>query len=100
MLMDRVPENFDLEDIRGRVDEFTPYMMVAMQEAECWNVLLTEIRRSLVVLQPASTQERLVERVVQPPIIFNGGKTNYCPSERMAIGQDGDHDRGYKEVNS
>lgn len=30
-LGDRLPEQFDLEDIRGRVDEFTPYVMVAIQ---------------------------------------------------------------------
>ena len=26
-LTERIPETFDLEDIRGRVDEFTPYVM-------------------------------------------------------------------------
>ena len=30
-LAERLPENFDLESIRGRVDEFTPYVMVAIQ---------------------------------------------------------------------
>jgi dynein heavy chain len=30
-LRDRLPDGFDLEDIRGRVDEFTPYVMVAIQ---------------------------------------------------------------------
>ena len=30
-LVERLPENFDLEDIRGRVDEYTPYVMVAIQ---------------------------------------------------------------------
>ena len=29
--MERLPEQFDLEDIRSRVDEFTPYVMVAIQ---------------------------------------------------------------------
>ena len=26
-LTERIPETFDLEDIRGRVDEYTPYVM-------------------------------------------------------------------------
>ena len=30
-LVERLPEDFDLEDIRGRVDDFTPYVMVAIQ---------------------------------------------------------------------
>ncbi|EFN51784.1 hypothetical protein CHLNCDRAFT_37234 [Chlorella variabilis] len=49
-LAERIPDNFDLDDIRSRVDEYTPYIMVAIQEAERWNILLTEIRRSLMEL--------------------------------------------------
>lgn len=49
-LTERIPEGFDMEDIRGRVDEFTPYVMVAIQEAERMNVLLAEMRRSLAEL--------------------------------------------------
>jgi ribosome modulation factor len=30
-LGDRLPEQYDMEDIRGRVDEVTPYAMVAIQ---------------------------------------------------------------------
>ena len=30
-LVERLPDQFDMEDIRGRVDEFTPYVMVAIQ---------------------------------------------------------------------
>lgn len=30
-LADRLPEMFDMEDIRSRVDEVTPYVMVAIQ---------------------------------------------------------------------
>ena len=48
--MERLPEEFDLESIRGRAEEVTPYVMVAIQETERMNVLLKEIRRSLVEL--------------------------------------------------
>jgi dynein heavy chain len=30
-LGDRLPDMFDMEDIRSRVDEYTPYVMVAIQ---------------------------------------------------------------------
>lgn len=30
-LVERLPDNFDMEDIRGKVDEYTPYVMVAIQ---------------------------------------------------------------------
>jgi hypothetical protein len=30
-LVERLPDQFDMEDIRGRVDEYTPYVMVAIQ---------------------------------------------------------------------
>jgi len=44
------PAQFDMEDIRGRVDEFTPYVMVAIQESERMNNLLAEMKRSLAEL--------------------------------------------------
>ena len=49
-ILERLPEEFDLEEIRARTEEVTPYAMVAIQETERMNVLLKEIRRSLVEL--------------------------------------------------
>jgi dynein heavy chain len=49
-LTDRLPELYDMEEIRGRIDEYTPYVMVAVQESERMNVLLAEMRRSLAEL--------------------------------------------------
>ncbi|KAI8473051.1 MAG: flagellar outer dynein arm heavy chain beta [Monoraphidium minutum] len=49
-LGDRLPEQYDLEDIRGRADELTPYVMVAIQECERMNLLLAEMKRSLAEL--------------------------------------------------
>jgi len=34
-LGDRLPDQFDMEDIRSRVDEVTPYAMVAIQVCVC-----------------------------------------------------------------
>ncbi|KAL6747291.1 flagellar outer dynein arm heavy chain beta [Haematococcus lacustris] len=49
-LVERLPDQFDMEDIRGRVDEYTPYVMVAIQESERMNTLLAEMKRSLAEL--------------------------------------------------
>jgi len=50
-LIEKLPEQFDMEDIRGRTDgEITPYLMVAIQESERMNVLLAEMKRSLAEL--------------------------------------------------
>jgi len=50
-LTEKLPEQFDEEDIRGRTDgEITPYVMVAIQEAERMNKLLKEMKRSLAEL--------------------------------------------------
>lgn len=44
-LADRLPEQYDMEDIRGRVDEVTPYVMVAIQVRQggsvhvCWTCI-------------------------------------------------------------
>lgn len=43
-LVERLPEQFDMEDIRGRVDEFGPYVMVAIQVCccnQCLNMIVT-----------------------------------------------------------
>ena len=49
-LLERTPEEFDLEEVRARAEDVTPYVMVAIQEVERMNLLLREIRRSLLEL--------------------------------------------------
>lgn len=49
-LLERLPEPFSMDDLRSRLDEPTPYAMVALQECERVNALLTEMRRSLLEL--------------------------------------------------
>jgi len=49
-LVEKLPEPFDMEDIRSAVDDFTPYVMVAIQESERMNRLLVEMKRSLAEL--------------------------------------------------
>lgn len=46
-ILDRVPEPFNLQELMGKVEELTPFIIVAFQEAERMNKLMGEIRRSL-----------------------------------------------------
>ena len=45
-----LPPNFNMIDIQFRIEEKTPYMIVAIQECEKMNTLLDEIRFSLTEL--------------------------------------------------
>jgi dynein heavy chain len=44
---DKVPEAFNIAEIMGKVEERTPYIIVAFQECERMNVLMAELKRSL-----------------------------------------------------
>merc|ERR1719428_1243382 len=46
-----LPPDMDMFEIRGRIQEYTPYIIVSLQESERMNVLLQEIRRSLIELE-------------------------------------------------
>ncbi|CAK1583483.1 unnamed protein product [Parnassius mnemosyne] len=50
-IMDRVPEPFNLAELMGKVEELTPFTIVALQECERMNRLMGEIRRSLKELE-------------------------------------------------
>jgi dynein heavy chain len=47
----QLPKNLDMMEIRGRVKEWSPYVIVSLQESERMNTLLSEIRRSLTELE-------------------------------------------------
>lgn len=46
-ILDKVPELFNTQDMQTRVEELTPYVIVAFQECDRMNMLMTEIKRSL-----------------------------------------------------
>lgn len=46
-IMEKLPEEFNMAEIMGKVEERTPYVIVAFQECERMNHLTTEIKRSL-----------------------------------------------------
>lgn len=46
-MMEKLPEDFNMTEIMGKVEERTPYVIVAFQECERMNFLIGEIKRSL-----------------------------------------------------
>jgi dynein heavy chain len=46
-LLDKLPEAFNMIELSGRVEERSPYVVVACQECERMNILTLEMRRSL-----------------------------------------------------
>lgn len=46
-IMDKAPEEFNLPEIMAKIEDKTPYILVAFQELERMNILFKEIKRSL-----------------------------------------------------
>lgn len=46
-IVEKLPEEFNMNDIMAKVEERTPYVIVAFQECERMNYLTAEIKRSL-----------------------------------------------------
>ncbi|XP_077291064.1 dynein heavy chain at 93AB [Arctopsyche grandis] len=46
-IIEKVPEEFNMVEIMGKVEERTPYVIVAFQECERMNYLTSELKRSL-----------------------------------------------------
>ncbi|XP_055450236.1 dynein axonemal heavy chain 9 [Psammomys obesus] len=46
-ILDRVTDEFNIPELMAKVEERTPYIVVAFQECERMNILIREIRRSL-----------------------------------------------------
>ncbi|XP_031848127.1 dynein beta chain, ciliary [Nomia melanderi] len=50
-LLDKLPEEFNIAELHGKVEDRTPYVTVALQECERMNILCAELRRSLRELE-------------------------------------------------
>lgn len=46
-MIEKLPEDFNMTEIMGKVEERTPYVIVAFQECERMNYLTGELKRSL-----------------------------------------------------
>ena len=45
--MEKLPEEFNVQEMMSRVEERTPYIVVAFQECERMSMLTSEMKRSL-----------------------------------------------------
>ena len=46
-ILDKIPDQFNMAEIMQKVEERTPYVIVAFQECERMNNLMKEMKRSL-----------------------------------------------------
>lgn len=46
-ILEKLPEEFNMSELQSKVEDKTPYVLVALQECERMNNLTREIRRSL-----------------------------------------------------
>ena len=46
-IMEKLPDEFNLYELNQKVEEKTPYVVVALQECERMNILMNEIRTTL-----------------------------------------------------
>lgn len=46
-ILEKLPEEFNMVELQSKVEDKTPYVLVALQECERMNNLTREIRRSL-----------------------------------------------------
>lgn len=50
-ILDKLPEEFNTTDLMSKVEDRTPFVIVAFQECERMNILCDELRRSLKELE-------------------------------------------------
>lgn len=46
-VLEKLPDEFNVQEMMARVEDRTPYTVVAFQECERMNILTSEIKRSL-----------------------------------------------------
>lgn len=46
-ILDKLPEEFSMAELMNKVEELTPFIIVAFQECERMNILCAELRKSL-----------------------------------------------------
>lgn len=49
--LEKLPEEFNIFEMMGKVEERTPYVIVAFQECQRMNFLTSEMKRSLKELE-------------------------------------------------
>lgn len=46
-ILEKLPEEFNMTELMGKLEERSPYVVVALQECERMNILTQEIKRSV-----------------------------------------------------
>ncbi|XP_070067151.1 dynein beta chain, ciliary [Drosophila virilis] len=64
-LLDKVPTPFNIAELMGRVEDRNPYIIVAFQECERMNILMSELRRSLNELDLGLKGELTISSVME-----------------------------------
>jgi dynein heavy chain len=83
--LNQLPRTFDMLSIRGRITDWNPYIIVALQECERMNALLVEIRKSLTELEMGlsgalnitDTMEQLIQALSANKVFVNWEKLAY-----------------------
>jgi dynein heavy chain len=81
----QLPKIFDMLGIRARITDWNPYIIVALQECERMNALLSEIKRSLIELEMGLTgalnitdqMEQLIQALNANKVFSNWEKLAY-----------------------
>ncbi|XP_017966124.2 dynein beta chain, ciliary-like, partial [Drosophila navojoa] len=64
-LLDKVPTPFNIVELMSRVEDRNPYIIVAFQECERMNILMSELRRSLNELDLGLKGELTISSVME-----------------------------------
>ena len=66
-IMEKLPDPFNMIEIMGKVEERTPYVVVAFQECERMNILTREMRRWVKLHRNKSTNYCNEVILLHPP---------------------------------
>ncbi|XP_030371689.1 dynein beta chain, ciliary [Scaptodrosophila lebanonensis] len=64
-LLDKIPTPFNILELMGRVEDRNPYIIVAFQECERMNILMSELRRSLNELDLGLKGELTISSIME-----------------------------------
>lgn len=68
--LEKLPEEFNITEMMGKVEERTPYVIVAFQECQRMNFLTSEMKRSLKELELGLKVHYTIFKIVNE-ILFN-----------------------------
>jgi dynein heavy chain, axonemal len=72
------PENLDMIEIRSKLkdEDYTPYVIVSLQESDRMNILLSKIKSSLVELEMGNRKPLTTAMIIDPKFKSPIGNSN------------------------